>query len=97
MIVAVLTVELAIFEAQSLKDKRRVVSGLKQRLRNRFNVSVAEVGYADAPKRCRLGVAMVSSGAGGGSGVVHSQLDKVVEMVRRTGGLSLLEYDRKLL
>ena len=97
MIVAVLTVELAIFDAQSLKDKRRVMSSLKQRLRNRFNVSVAEVGYTDTPKRCRLGVAMVSSSTGGGSGAVHSQLDKLVEAVRRTGGLSLLDYKRELL
>ena len=97
MIEAVLTVELAIFDAQSLKDKRRVISSLKQRLRNRFNVSVAEVGYADTPKRCRLGIAMVSSSAGGGSGAVHSQLDKLVDIVRRTGGLSLLDYERELL
>ena len=93
MIVGVLTVDLMIFDAQTLKDKRRVISSLKQRLRNRFNVSVVEVAYGDAPKRCRLGVAMVSQE----SRVVHSQLDKVVEVVRRTGGLSLLEYHRELL
>ena len=45
MIVGVLTVELAIFEAQSLKDKRRGIQSVKQKLRNGFNVSVAEVGY----------------------------------------------------
>lgn len=93
MIVGVLTVDVAIFEAQTLKDKRRVISGLKQRLRNRFNVSVAEVAYADAPKRCRLGVAMVSQE----SRVVHSQLDKVVDVVRRAAGLSLIEYHREFL
>lgn len=93
MIVGVLTVELAIFEAQSLKDKRRVLQSLKQKLRNRFNVSVAEVGYMDAPKRSRLGVSIVSQQ----SRVIHSQLDKIVDMVRRTGGVSLLDYDRQLL
>ena len=93
MIVGVLTVELAIFDAQSLKDKRRVVASLKQKLRDRFNVSVAEVGYMDAPKGCRLGVVLVSRE----SRPVHSQLDKVVELVRRTGGLSLLDYKRELL
>ncbi len=96
MIVGALTVELAIFDAQSLKDKRRVILSLKERLRNRFNVSVAEVGYQDTPKRCRLGVAIVSSGTGG-SRVIHSQLDKVVDMVRVTRGLSLLDYERRLL
>ena len=93
MIVGVLTVELAIFEAQTLKDKRRVIAGLKQRMRDRFNVSVAEVAYRDAPKRCRLGVALVSQE----SRSIHAQLDKVIELVRRTGGLSLLDYTRELL
>ncbi len=41
MIVGALTVELAIFDAQCLKDKRRVILSLKEKLRNRFNVSVA--------------------------------------------------------
>lgn len=93
MIIGVLTVELAIFDAQSLKDKRRVIGSLKQKLRDRFNVSVAELAYADAPKRCRLGVVMVSQR----SRLVHSQFDKIVDVVRRTGGLSLLDYERELL
>ena len=92
MIVGVLTVDLAIFDARTLKDKRRVIQGLRQKLRNRFNVSIAEVAYNDAPKRCQLGVAMVSSGSRG----LHSQLDKVVDMVRRIGGLTLLDYQREL-
>ena len=93
MIVGVLTVDLAIFDARTLKDKRRVIQGLKQKLRDRFNVSVAEVAYGDAPKRCSLGVAVVSQE----SRAVHSQLDKVVELVRHTGGVSLLDYRRELL
>ncbi len=93
MIVGVLTVELAIFDAQTLKDKRRVIVSLKQKLRNRFNVSVAEVAYTNAPKRCRLAVVMVS----GEARRIHSQLDKLVDLVRRTGGLSLLTYERELL
>ncbi len=93
MIVGVLRVDLAIPEARSLKDKRRVILSLKQRIRNQFNVSVAEVEHADNPKRCHLGVAAVSKD----SRVIHSQLDKVVELVRRDGGVSLLTYERELL
>ena len=92
MIVGVLTIDLAIFEAQSLKDKRRVIQGLKQKLRSRFNVSVAEVGYHDTPKRCRLGVAMMSHE----SRPLHSQLDKIVDLIRRATGVSLLDYEREL-
>ena len=92
MMVAVLTVELAIFDAQSLKDKRRVIHGLKQRLRNRFNVSVAEVAHTELKKRCRLGIAIVSIE----SRPMHSQLDKVVEAIRHTRGLTLVDYQREL-
>ena len=93
MIVGVLTIELALFEAQSLKDKRRVIQSLKKRLHNRFNVSVAEVAYGNDAKRCRLGMATVSNEAR----VVHSLLDKIVDAVRHNGGVSLIDYDRELL
>ena len=93
MIDGMLTIELAILDARTLKDKRRVIHGVKQRLRNRFNVSVAEVGYCDSPKRCRLGVAMVSRE----TRPLHSQLDQIVELSRRVGGLTLLDYERELL
>ena len=93
MIVGVLTIELAIFDARTLKDKRRVVHGVKQKLRNRFNVSVAEVAYGDSPKRCRLGIAMVSKEAR----PLHSQLDQLVDLIRSVGGLTLLDYERELL
>ncbi len=93
MTVGVLTLELAVFDAQSLKDKRRVVLSLKQKLRNRFNVSVAETRYHDLPKRCCLVVVMVAHE----SRPLHSQLDKIVDLVRRTGGMSLLDYQREML
>ncbi len=93
MTIGVLTLELAIFEAQTLKDKRRILQGFKQRLRDQFNVSVAEVGYGDSPKRCRMGIATVSIVAR----EAHSLLDKIVDVVRQTHGLTLLEYEREML
>ena len=92
MIVGVLTLEMTVPDARSLKDKRRVVKGMTERLRNRFNVSVAEVGFQNQPKRCTLGVAMVSQE----SRAIHSQMDKIVDVMRRTPGLSLLDYNREL-
>lgn len=92
MIVGVLTVEMTVPDARSLKDKRRVVKSMTERLRNRFNVSVAEVGFQNQPKRCTLGVVMVSQE----SRAIHSQMDRIVDVMRRTGGLSLLDYSREL-
>jgi len=93
MIVAVLTVDVAILEAHSLKDKRRVMQSVKQRLRNAFNVSVAEVDFGDAARRGRLGIALV----GLETRSAHAQLDKMVELIRHSPGVTLLEYHRELL
>lgn len=59
--VTLLTIELMIPHAQSLKDKRREVRGLKDRIRSKFNASVAEVGYQDKWQRATLAVGLVGS------------------------------------
>jgi uncharacterized protein len=91
MIVGVLRIDLAIREARSLKDKRHAIKGLKQRLRDRFNVSVAEVDHHDVHQRCTLGLAMVANE----SRAMHSQFDKMVDLVRGAPRVSLLDYERE--
>ncbi len=61
MPVALLTLELRIESAHSLKDKRQVVRSLKDRLRNSFNVSVAELDQTDLWQRATIGVVSISS------------------------------------
>jgi uncharacterized protein YlxP (DUF503 family) len=61
MPIAVLTVELRIEHAQSLKDKRQVVRSLKDKLRKHFNVSVAELDETDLWQRATIGVVSISS------------------------------------
>ena len=61
MIVGTLRVRLLLREARTLKDKRQVVKSIKDRLRNHFNVSVAEVDALDNRQLAVLGVAMVSN------------------------------------
>ena len=60
--VGVLTLELRIEHAHSLKEKRHVVKSLKDRLRGKFNVSVAEIDDMDIHNSAVLAVATVSSG-----------------------------------
>ena len=59
MHIALLSAVISIPEAHSLKDKRRVLKGFKDRLRNRYNVSVCEVDGQDSVLRAVLAVAMV--------------------------------------
>jgi uncharacterized protein YlxP (DUF503 family) len=89
MVVGTLKLTLAVFEAASLKDKRRVVRSLKDRLGNRFNVSVAEVGALDQRQRAELGVALVANDRR----FVESCLDKVVDHVRLDRAASLVDYE----
>jgi len=61
MVVGLLSVELHIGGAHSLKEKRFVLRGLKDRLRGKFNVSIAEVDFQDLWQRAGLAVVAVSN------------------------------------
>lgn len=61
MPVGLLTLELYIPEAHSLKDKRQIVRSLKDRLRRRFNVAVAELEYQEVWQRSIVGVVTLSN------------------------------------
>ena len=73
MVVGILQVELKIDWAQSLKDKRRVVSSLKQRLHRQFMVSVAEVATLEDHRVATLGITVASNNAT----VARRSLDKI--------------------
>ena len=64
MTIGVLQLELSIGDAMSLKDKRRVIKSLKDRIAHGHNVSIAEVGALDAHRRSVLGIAMVANDRG---------------------------------
>jgi uncharacterized protein YlxP (DUF503 family) len=61
MIIAVLTVDMYLPGSTSLKDKRAILRRLKDRLANKFNISIAEVDYQDKWQRAQLGVAQVGN------------------------------------
>lgn len=60
MPIAYLTLELRIEGAHSLKDKRQAIRSLKDRLRNSFNISVAEIDSTDLWQRATMGVVSIS-------------------------------------
>jgi uncharacterized protein len=61
MPVGLLTLELHLPEAHSLKDKRQVLRSLKDRLRGHFNVAVAELDFQDIWNRSVVGVVTLSN------------------------------------
>ena len=93
MTVGVLQIEVSIPDAFSLKDKRRVIKSLKDRIAHGHNVSIAEVGGLDEHRRCVLGMAMVSND----SRYVEGALSKLVDFVRMNPQVSLIDYQIDLL
>jgi len=73
--VGVLTLELHLEEAHSLKDKRHTVKSLKDRLRAKFNVAVAEIEYQDAWQRALVSAVTVSSD--------HGRAEQILQSVER--------------
>lgn len=61
MIVGSCEIELLIYEANSLKEKRHVLKSIIERIKSRFNASVAEVKYNDLWNRSVIGIAVVSN------------------------------------
>jgi uncharacterized protein len=61
MPIGLLTLEIHIPDARSLKDKRQVLRSLKERLRSRFNVAVAELDHQDTWQRSQVGIVSLSN------------------------------------
>lgn len=61
MPVARLTLDIAIEASYSLKDRRHVVQSLKEKLRNSFNISIAELDEETVWNRATLGIAAISN------------------------------------
>jgi len=93
MHIGVLQLDLAIPSAESLKDKRRAILSLKDRIANGHNVSVAEVDRLDEHKRCIMGVAMLSND----KRYVEGGLSKIVDMVRMDANVNLTDYQIEML
>ncbi|MFQ5822753.1 MAG: DUF503 domain-containing protein [bacterium] len=61
MLVGVCRIELFVPDSSSLKSKRFVLNSIKKRIRNKFNVSVSEIGNNDKWQRITLGISTISN------------------------------------
>ncbi len=94
MIIGACTLELSIPGNGSLKGKRQIIKSLMARLRNEFNVSVAEVGAQDKWQSAVIGVVCVSTD----SDYVHGLLNRVAHWVEETRlDCNLVDYQIEIL
>lgn len=71
MVVSLLWLLLDLPEASSLKDKRRIVASMKERVISKYHVAAAEVGRNDVQRSCEFGCALVSNSASHGESVMQ--------------------------
>lgn len=91
MVVVSMTWELSLPGCSSLKEKRSVVRSLRDRLRKRFNVSVAETGLQDVRDRALLTIALVATDGH----MAESVLDRADRLVEEQGDALIVEVRRE--
>ena len=93
MPIGLLTLEIHIPDARSLKDKRQVLRSLKDRLRSRFNVAVAELDHQETWQRAEVGIVSISNDASH----LEQSLRAVLEEAEQLLGRDLIGQDLELL
>ncbi len=93
MPVGLLTLEIHIPDARSLKDKRQVIRSLKDRLRGQFNVAVAELDHQELWQRAVVGVVSLS----GDAAHLEQSMQAVFAESERLLGRDLIGHEIELL
>jgi len=92
MFLKLLTIDIFIPGCSSLKEKRYVLSSLKAKLRQRYNVTVSEVDYQDKWQRSKLAVATV----GPDRKVVDSSCEKVMKLIEGDHRTEILDFIQEI-
>lgn len=92
MVVGVMELSLALYDNESLKDKRSVVKRVINRVRSTFNVSAAEVEDMDFTDRATIGIVAV----GNDRRYIEGMLDKIVGFVERLALADVLDATKEL-
>lgn len=92
LVIGILKIKLSIDEVYSLKEKRHVIKSIIERLRARFNASVAEVDLNDKWNGAIIGVACISNEASH----ADSQMANIVNFVENDGRAFVIDYTTEL-
>jgi uncharacterized protein YlxP (DUF503 family) len=93
MIVGLLTLDLHIPEANSLKTKRMVIKSLIDRIKNKFNVSVAEVDANNLWQRSVIGIAYVANE----TVIINKVFEKIRNLILSTHSVELIDSTMEML
>jgi uncharacterized protein len=93
MIVGICVIELYIPQTGSLKGKRQVVQSIKIKIKNKFNVAIAEVGELDLWQKAVLGVTTVANDIR----FVNEVMDKVVDFISSNPQVQVVHHRLELI
>jgi uncharacterized protein YlxP (DUF503 family) len=93
MFVGISQVELFIPESGSLKSKRFVLKSIKTKIRNKFNVSVAELENNDKWQRSTLGVSIICND----KKIIDSTFNQVLNLIEADGRMEVIDYSTEIL
>lgn len=93
MVIGVCRLDLLIRESQSLKEKRRMVKQIIDRVKHRFNVSIAEVGNNDLWQSAQLGLCLVSNDRR----FTNSSLDTILDFIETINSAEVVKSDIEIL
>lgn len=92
MTIGTLVIHIPLAGIHSLKDKRRIVKSVIERLRSRFNASVAEVAAQDNHRIAVIGLAVVANEGP----FVHQQLDAMIHFIRQDNRIVTSKINREM-
>ena len=88
MIVGTCEIEIIIYEANSLKEKRHVIKSIVERVKSRFNAAAAEVDYNDLWNRSVIGVAVVSNK----KSLCESMILKIIDFIDNDERVEIINH-----
>ena len=91
--IGILQFTLRLRGCRSLKGKRRIVKSIKERLKHRYNVSVAEIDDLDVWQKGTIGLTMCSND----SGHIVSEFSKIVDQLRVHPEAELVDHEIQIL
>ena len=93
MVIGIGVIRFRLHECRSLKGKRKIVKSIVGKIRNAFNVSVAEVGSNDIYQRADIGFAL----AGNNRKVINSKIDKIFNMAEALGLAEIVDTEMEII
>ncbi|MCP3921227.1 MAG: DUF503 domain-containing protein [Desulfobacterales bacterium] len=93
MVVGYGVLKFRIYECRSLKEKRKIIKPIIEKIRNKFNASVAETGGYDSYKVSEVGISVT----GNDRRVVNSVLDKIIQSVEYMEMTDLIDTDFEII